>query len=290
MKANNYQDISKRQLTGSYLSVTVSVALVIFILGLVLLLVVNAKKLADYAKENIGVMVMLNSDDNEMNVMRLQKELDASDFVLETSFISKEEAAKQLKEELGEDFVNFLGYNPLASSIDIRLHAEYANLDSLKIIEQKLTKFKLVKNVFYQKSLVNLVNDNVKKISFVLLGFSLLFIFIAIVLINNSIRLSFYSKRFLINTMQLVGANAAFIRKPFILKSAFIGVLGALFAILFMIVTIYFLQSTLAGIVSISHELFVFAIMLVLGVVFAVASTYLALNKFLKLKSNELYH
>ncbi len=290
MKKHNSQDISKRQLTGSYLSVTISISLVIFILGLVLLLVINAKKLADYAKENIGVLVMLKSDDNEMNVMRLQKELDASDFVLETAYISKEDAARQLKDELGEDFVDFLGYNPLASSIDIRLHSEYANLDSLKSIERKLSDFELVKDVFYQKSLVNLVNENVKKISLVLLGFSMLFIFISIVLINNSIRLSLYSKRFLIKTMQLVGASPSFIRKPFIVKSSFIGALGSLFAILFMIITIYFLQSTLSGIVGISHELLVFAIMLALGVLFAVASTYFALNKFLRLNSKQLYY
>ncbi len=290
MKGNELKDISKRQLTGSYLSITISVSLVIFMLGLVLLLIINAKKLADYAKENIGISVMLKSEENEMNVMRLQKELDASKFVLETSYISKGEAARQLKEELGEDFVKFLGYNPLASSIDIRLHAEYANLDSIKLIEHKLKQFDLVQDVYYQKSLVDLVNDNVKKISIVLLIFSILFVFISVVLINNSIRLSFYSKRFLINTMQLVGASPSFIRKPFILKSILIGTLGALFAILFMIITIYFLQSALSDLISISYEFVVFAIMLTLGVLFALLSTYLSVNKFLRLKSNQLYY
>ncbi len=290
METSKTKDISKRQITGSYLSVTISVSLVIFMLGLVLLLVINAKKLADYAKENIGISVMLKSEENEMNIMRLQKELDASDFVLETYYISKTEAARQLKEELGEDFVNFLGYNPLASSIDIRLHAQYANLDSLKRIEYKLKQFDLVQDVYYQKSLVNLVDENVKKISLVLLGFGLLFIVISIALINNSIRLSFYSQRFLINTMQLVGASPSFIRKPFILKNSFIGALGALIAILFMIVTIYFLQSALSDIITISYELIVFAIMLILGVLFVSISTYLAVNKFLKLKSHQLYY
>lgn len=290
MELNNSKYISKSQLAGSYLSVTISISLVTFILGLILLLIINAKKLADYAKENIGVLVMLKSDENEMNTMRLQKELDASDFVLETSYISKEEAAKQLKKELGEDFVNFLGYNPLSSSIEIKVHAEYANLDSLKVIKNKLTGFELVKDVYYQKSLVGFVNENVEKISIVLLCFSILFIFISVVLINNSIRLSFYSKRFLINTMQLVGASPQFIMKPFLLKSMFVAALAALFAILFMIITIYFLQSALADVISIQHELGVFAIMLSLSVIFTVISTYFALNKSLKLKSHQLYY
>lgn len=290
MKKNNTKEVSKRQLTGSYLSVTISVSLVIFMLGLILLLVINAKQLADYARENIGISIMLKSEENEMNVMRLQKELDASEYVLETSYISQKEAARQLKEELGEDFVNFLGYNPLSSSIDVRLYAQYANIDSIRMIEKKLRQNDLVEDVYYQKSLINLVNDNVKKISIVLLVFGILFLFIAIALINNSIRLSFYSKRFVINTMQLVGASSAFIRKPFIITSSYIGALAALVAVLFMIITIYFLQSALSDIISIHYELIVFAIMLSLGVLLSISSTYLAVNKFLKLKSNQLYY
>ena len=259
-------------------------------LGLIILLVINAGRLSDYAKESIGISVILSSDENEMNVIRLQKELDVSEYVLETIYISKEEAARQLREELGEDFVGFLGYNPLLSSIDVKLKADYANIDSIKTIEKQLKRNELVKEVYYQKSLVNLVNDNVKKISLVLLTFSILFLIISIALINNSIRLVFYSKRFLINTMQLVGATSAFIRRPFVLKSSFFGALGALFAILFMIIVIYFIQSTMADIIIIRDKLLIFSIMLVLGVFLSAISTFFAVNRFLKLRSNQLYY
>ena len=288
--ASNANEITKRQLTGSYLSVTISITLVIFMLGLIILLVINAGRLSDYAKESIGISIILSSDENEMNVIRLQKELDVSRYVLETIYISKEEAARQLKEDLGEDFVGFLGYNPLLSSIDVKLKADYANIDSIKVIERQLKRNELVKEVYYQKSLVNLVNDNVKKISLVLLIFSLLFLIISVALINNSIRLAFYSKRFIINTMQLVGATSSFIRKPFVLKSSFFGALGALFAILFMIIVIYFIQSTLQDIIIIRDKLLIFSIMLFLGVLFSAISTYFAVNRFLRLKSNQLYY
>lgn len=288
--AVNSQEVSKRQLTGSYLSVTISISLVIYMLGLISLLVINAGRLSDYAKENIGFSVILSSDDKEMDIIRLQRSLDASEYVIETIYVSKEEAAKQLQDELGEDFIGFLGYNPLLSSIDVKLKAAYANVDSITKIENQLKKNEIVKEVYYQKSLVNLVNDNVKKISFVLLIFSILFLAISIALINNSIRLAFYSKRFLINTMQLVGATASFIRKPFVLKSSFFGALGALFAILLMIVSIYFIQSALEDIIIIQDKILIFSIMLFLGIVLSAFSTYFAVNRFLKMKSNQLYY
>jgi cell division transport system permease protein len=288
--ASNTNGITKRQLTGSYLSVTISITLVIFMLGLIILLVINAGRLSDYAKESIGISIILSSDENEMNVIRLQKELDVSEYVLETIYISKEEAARQLMEDLGEDFVGFLGYNPLLSSIDVKLKADYANIDSIKVIERQLKRNELVKEVYYQKSLVNLVNDNVKKISLVLLIFSILFLIISVALINNSIRLAFYSKRFIINTMQLVGATSSFIRKPFVLKSSFFGALGALFAILFMIIVIYFIQSTLQDIIIIRDKLLIFSIMFFLGIILSATSTYFAVNRFLRLKSNQLYY
>lgn len=286
----NANEISKRQLTGSYLSVTVSISLVIFMLGLISLLVINAGRLSDYAKENIGFSVVLSSDEKEMDIIRLQKDLDASEYVTETIFVSKEEAARQLEEELGEDFVGFLGYNPLSASIDIKLKAEYANMDSIAKIEAQLKRNSLVKQVLYQKSLIVPLNDNVKKISMALLVFSILFLIISIALINNSIRLAFYSKRFLINTMQLVGATSSFIRKPFLLKSSFFGALGSLFAILLMIITIYFIQTSLEDIIIIRDKFLIFSIMLILGVSLSAISTYFAVNRFLRMKTNQLYY
>jgi len=288
--ANPSHAVSKGQLTGSYLSVTISIALVIFMLGLITLMVINARRLSDYAKENITISVFLTSDDNEMDIIRLQKKLDASKYVSETIYVSKDEAARQLKEELGEDFVGFLGFNPLLSSIDVKLKADYANSDSLAVIKSELEKNQMVKEIYYQKSQVDLVNENVKNISLVLSVFSILFLVISVALINNSIRLAFYSKRFIINTMQLVGATSAFIRKPFVIRSSYFGALGSLFAILFMIITIYFIQSALADIIIIQDKIIVFSVMFILGVVLSAVSTYFAVNRFLKLNTNQLYY
>ncbi|OQX97188.1 MAG: cell division protein FtsX [Bacteroidetes bacterium 4572_117] len=287
---SNTQDIGKNKLLGSYTSITISISLVIFMLGLIGLLLINAKKLSDYAKENLGFSVILINDKKEMDIIRLQKELDLADYVLETKFISKEEAAKDLRENLGEDFVGFLGFNPLLASIDVKLRADYANTDSIATIETRLKQNPLVKKIHYQKSLVDLVNENVKKISIILFLSSLLFFSISFALINNTIRLSFYSKRFLINTMQLVGATHSFIRKPFVKKSMFFGALGALFAILMMIIVVYFLQSTLEGIILIKDKWVIFILMLVLGIFISGSSSYFAVNRFLRMKTNELFY
>lgn len=288
--ASNKSNISKKQITGSYLSVTVSITLVIYLLGLITLLIINASRLSDYAKENLGISVHLSSEENEMDIIRLQRELDASDFVIETIFISKEEAAKQLKEELGEDFESFLNYNPLPSSIDVKLKAEYANIDSIAKIEQYLKRNKTVKEVYYQKSLINKVNENIKNISLVLLVFSGLFIIISVALINNSIRLAFYSKRFIINTMQLVGATSSFIRKPFVLSGSFFGALGALVAILLMILTIFFIQNNFEDLVIIRDKFIVFSVMLFLGISLSATSTYFAVNRYLRMRSSQLFY
>jgi len=278
------------KLKGSYFSIVISISLVIFMLGLISLLIINAKRLSDYAKENIGFSIVLHDEKMEMDIIKLQKELDLADYVLETKFITKEDAAESLKESLGEDFVVFLGFNPLLPSIDVRLKANYANSDSILKIEKQLKTNALVKEVSYQKSLVNIVNENVKKISLILLVFSILFFLISFALINNTIRLSFYSKRFTINTMQLVGATKNFIRKPFMKQSVFLGIFGASISILFMIIAIYFLQNTLEDIIIIYDKWLIFIIMLILGILISLISTYLAVNKFLKLKSDELFY
>jgi cell division transport system permease protein len=209
---------TKWRLRSSYLSAIISNSLVLFMLGILMLLVFNAKRLSDYVKENIGFSVILHDDVREVEASFLRKTLDASPYVRTTEYISKEEAAKELQEELGEDFIGFLGYNPLSSSIEVRLKADYANPDSIRKIEDELMSHRPVREVFYQKSLVDLVNDNVRKISAIILIFSGLLFFVAIVLINNTIRLSVYSKRFIINTMKLVGATWGFIRRPFVAK------------------------------------------------------------------------
>jgi cell division transport system permease protein len=182
------------------------------------LVIVHARKLSDYVKENIELSVFMKEDANEVDIIRFQKSLDASGFVKSTEYITKDAAAEKLKQDLGEDFINFLGYNPLQPSIDIRLKAIYANSQNLIWIERDIKKSPVVAEVYYQKSLVNLVNENLRSIALTILVFSGLLAVIAIALINNTIRLALYSKRFLIHSMQLVGATKSFIRKPFIVK------------------------------------------------------------------------
>ena len=208
---------SKRRLAGSTITTIVSLSLVLFMLGLLGIIILNTRKLSDNVKENISFQVILNDNAKDVDVAKLQKGLDASPYVRSTEFVTKDEAAKRLQEDLGEDFINFLGYNPLLSSINVHLKAEYANADSLSWIEKDMLESKLVKEVVYQKSLINTVNENVRTIGIGVLVISSLLMIIALALINNTIRLSIYSKRFIIKTMQLVGATQGFIRRPFVL-------------------------------------------------------------------------
>ncbi len=213
------QKLSRRKLRSSYFTTIMSIALVLFVVGLMGLLLLNAQKLSRHVKENIGFSVVLEDAIREVDMIRLQKNLDASRYVKSTEYITKERAAKELQDELGEDFIDFLGYNPLLPSIDVRLFAEYANPDSVANIEQEILKYQQVKEVAYQKSLIEIVNKNIRKISFVLLVFTGVLLLISLSLINNTIRLTVYARRFLIRTMQLVGATRRFVRVPFIVKS-----------------------------------------------------------------------
>ena len=245
--------ITRRQLRSSYVSSVISISLVLFLLGLVGLLILNTRKLSDYVKENIGFAIILKENVKEVDVIRLQKILDATRYVKSTEYINKEKAAQELQQELGEDFIDFLGYNPLLASIEVKLYADYANPDSIQVIESDLQEYSQVKEVFYQKSLVHLINENVRRISMIILLFSLLLFLIAIVLINNTIRLSIYSNRFIIRTMQLVGATRSFIRKPFLFRSSIQGSIGAFIAIGGLLAFLYFLQNEFKEIMSLQN-------------------------------------
>lgn len=291
--ARNDETFARRRLTTSYISTVVSMILVLYMLGLFGFVLLHAKKLSDYVKENIGLTLMLNESVKEADVQMFQKTLDASDYIRSTKFISKENAAKVLQKELGEDFVSFLGYNPLSSSIEIKVKANYANNDSLAKINTRLKQNKIVDEVFYQKSLVDVINENLKKISIFLLGFSGLLLIIAIALINNTIRLSVYSKRFLIKTMQLIGATQRFIRKPFMIKGILQGVIGAIVSIVLLILTIGFAQKQIPELIDLQDiDLFLllFAFVIVLGVFLSWISTYFAVRKYLKIKTDNLYY
>lgn len=284
---------SRRRYQSSYVTTVVSITLVLLMLGILGLLVLHASKLSDYVRENIGFRIYMKEDVKEAEIVRFKKVLDASDFVKSTEYITPEQAASELTEELGEDFISFLGYNPLPPAIDLRLKASYANVDSLEMIERRLSLNEDIKEVFYQRSLVHLVNSNIRKISIVILGFSVLLLIIAIALINNTIRLSVYSRRFIIRSMQLVGATQSFIRRPFIMQGVAQGIYSALITILLLILIIYLVLREFPELINLQDPnllLALFGGVILLGVVISWTSTWFAVRKYLRIKGDNLYY
>lgn len=282
-----------RKLRSSYLTTVVSISLVLFLLALLGLLVLNARSLGDYVRENIGFSVILKSDTREADIIQIQRSFDASGFVKETRYITPEDAARELQEELGENFLDFLGFNPLKPSIDIKLIADYANPDSITMIEQRFMSNPQVEEVFYQESLVHLVNDNVKSISLIIVVFSSFLFFISIVLFNNTIRLLVYSKRFIIKTMQLVGATRSYIRKPFMSKGILNGLAGAFVASLLFLGVVYFAQRQVPDLVlftTIEVVGFLLLFIFAMGILMAWLSTLFAVNKYLRSDQDVLYY
>lgn len=283
----------KRRLIRSYLTSTISITLVLFLVGMLSLLILNAGKLSDYVREHVGFTLVLNDNVHEADVLRLQKMLSATNYVKSTKYVDKKQAAEQLTKELGEDFVGFLGFNPLFSSIDVKLHAAYMNPDSLTIMENNFLAYPQVKEVYYQRDLVKIINDNVRRISLFLAIFSLLLIFIFSTLINNTIRIAIYSQRFIIHTMKLVGATRSFIRRPFVLKNVAYGMLGAVLANIGILVLIYSYRQDFEGIID-THQFdtigIVFIVVLIFGVLISWLSTYFSVNKYLRIKYEELFY
>jgi cell division transport system permease protein len=262
-------------------------------LGLIGILLINTKKISDMVKENIDFTVVIRETVKEADVFKLQKDLDASHYVKSTRYVTKDQAAQDFQKELGEDFVSFLGYNPLLASIEVKLNADYANTDSIGKFETLVKKSDLVKEIHYQKTLVHLINENVSKISAIIMAFCILLFVIAVSLINNTVRLSIYSKRFIINTMQLVGATNSFIRKPFLMRSILQGIVGAGIAICLIILTLFWAEKQLDDLLKLTglNSVFLLCIaLLVGGIIINVISTWFALNKYLRLNTNELYY
>lgn len=283
---------SRRKLRTSYITTVVSITLVLFMLGIMGLLVLNAKKLSDYVRENIGFSIILKDEVKEPDVLRLQKIIDAKDFVKATTHISKQAAAEELQKDLGENFIEFIGHNPLPVSIDVKLIAAYSNNDSIRGIEKELKNFPQIKEVWYQPSLVHLVNKNINKISLILLGFAFLLLLISIVLINNTIRLSVYAKRFIINTMRLVGATRFFIRGPFLRTSILHGLSAGIFANGMLMTVLYFIAEEFPE-MGFFADLFVISILtggiIVIGILISFFSTFFAVNKYLRISTDKLY-
>lgn len=281
-----------RRIRGSYITSIISISLVLLLLGMVGLLLINGRNIKKQVMESIGFNVILKENVKEADIYQLQKILDAREYILSTEYITKEEAALETEQMLGEDFIRFLGYNPLPPSIRVRLHQPWANPDSVMMIEQDLMRYDSIEEVYYKKSLLYAINENIRQISLVILGFSVLLTLISVTLINNTIRLSIYSKRFIINTMQLVGATRRFIRKPFLLRGAASGFTGSLIALILLFSLIYLLQEEFEGVISLrDYDLLA---ILALGVIFTGIvinwiSTFFAVNKYLNIKTDKLY-
>ncbi|MFD1094815.1 cell division protein FtsX [Salegentibacter chungangensis] len=291
--STSFERYQKRRLISSYFSVVISISLVLFLLGILGLLVLNTKKVADHFKEQIALTVYLKDNAKEVEIEELRKSLAMADYTKSTNFVSKEEAAKAHSEEIGEDFMEFLGYNPLQNSIDVYMNADFVSSEQVDKIATDLTDKSFVDEVIYDKPLISLLNDNVKKISFWVLVISSIFLFIAVLLINSSIRLSVYSKRFIIKTMQMVGATKGFIRRPFIWQSVKLGIIGAVLAMIGMGAVLYYLNNSfselnLLGDVKLLAGLFIGIFLM--GILITWLSTFFATSRFLNLKTDELYY
>jgi cell division transport system permease protein len=290
---NSFDKYQKRRLRSSYLSVIVSIALVLFLVGLLGLIVLKTNSITKHFKEKVAITVFLNDNAKDKDVETLQAELRKEEYAKTVTYISKDEAAKIYSADIGENFLEFLGENPLKNAIDISLKSEFVTPEIMADIEKELVIRSIVSEVTYDKPLIELLSKNINRLSFWMLVFSALFTLIAVVLINGSIRLSVYSKRFTIKTMQMVGATKSFIRVPFILQSVKLGIIGALVSIVGLVAFISYLNKNIPEL-----ELFsdvnilgiVFAGIIGLGILITWLSTFFATQRFLNLRSDELYY
>jgi len=284
----------QRRVSSAYLTSAISITLVLFTLGFLGMVLLHAQNLSNYILEHIGFEIIMTDNVKEAEILQLQKSLDAQPFVKSTEYITKEEATRRLTDLLGEEFTGFMGKddNPLLPSVDVRFKAAWAKSDSIAKIEQLVLANPQVKEVYYQKSMVHLINNNLQKITLALMGFSLLLFIIAMALINNTIRLSVFSKRFIIRSMQLVGATEGFIRKPFLLLGMAQGVISALLAILLLYGIMQAMLNQipeLSVLSSMETRLYLYLGILITGILITGASTYVAVSRFLHMKSDNLY-
>ena len=283
----------KRKLRNSSLSTMLSISLVLLMIGSMGFILLNTHRLTNYIKENVGFTLILEENIKKIDRLQLQKGLDASPQIKSSEFISKEAAAKILESDLGEDFITFLGFNPLSASIDVYMNAEYANSENIERLEQELANSEIVKEIIIQKDLITAINANIRKLSMVLLSFCTLLLIVAIALINNTIRLTVYSKRFTIHTMKLVGATHSFIRKPF-LKNGFLqGLLSGLIGIVFLIVALFSLHKEMPELLVLQDAPtigIIFLCILIFGILISTIVTNFSVGKYLKMNENDLYH
>ncbi|SMC89930.1 cell division protein FtsX [Pedobacter nyackensis] len=291
MEEFEVSDASKKTKT-IYISTIFSIALVLLMLGMLGLILVHAKNLSNYVKENIVLNIIVDEGAKETEILQFQKELNANQAIKSSVYVNKEMAARNLTNDLGEDFVNFLGYNPLLSTIDVYLKADYANNKSIDALKANIAKNPIVKEVIYQSSLIDMVNKNINTIGLIILGFAAILLIISIALINNTIRLAIYSQRFLIKSMQLVGATRNFIRKPFILVAALHGLIAAFIAILILLGILFYAQKEIPEMIILRNYTefgIILASLVGVGVFITAISTSFAVSKYLNLKIYDLY-
>ncbi|MBT8267760.1 MAG: permease-like cell division protein FtsX [Bacteroidia bacterium] len=290
--STTYEKHQKRRLISSYFSVVISIALVLFLLGILGMLVLNAKTISDNFKERVVMTIYLNDSAKPVEISQLQKSLSLSSYIKETKYVSKDEAAEFMKQEYGDDFLDDVGYNPLQNSIEVNLKADFVTEEKLDEIANATVAKSFVDDVRYDKDLVAIMNSNVKRISLWVLVISALFTVIAVLLINSSIRLAVYSKRFIIKTMQMVGATKRFIRRPFLYKNVKLGVIGSIVALIGMAIVLYYVDQTFPELELLKNPILLAALFLTifgLGIMISWVSTFFATQRFLNLKTERLY-
>lgn len=290
-KADN--KIMRRRLANAYLSSVISISLVLLLVGVASMLLVNAKGVSDYFKENMQVSVMLKQNVTEEKALQYMKKIETEDFIKSAEYISKEQGQQEMANMLGDDFLDVFEVSPIPASINVTLNAEYVSADSLEVVKSRISVSSLVDEVVYQPSLVDALNANLSKISLILAVFIGLLLFISFVLINNTVRLNVFARRFTIHTMKLVGATRSFIRAPFLVQSVFQGVFAAFVAIIVLIGLLFFVRSEFGQLFEIFRLdllLLVMAIVLVAGLLICLISTWFVVNKLVSLKKDELYY
>ena len=280
------------QLFTSYFFVTISISIVLYVLGAFVFLIVNADEVSNDFKENIPLTIYLKESAKKIEINQLQKKISLKNYTKSTEFISKEQGAEFLIKEIEEDFLEFLGTNPILNSIDIYLKAEFVRSDVLYDIDNEFSKNEIVDEVRYDSPLVSLLNENLKKIKIGILVIASFFLTISILIINNSIRLSIYSDRMLIKTMQLVGATKSFIRKPFIKTHVNLGIVGSIIAIIFLYLSVIYLEKNVDEIYFLFDYkiiILLFVSLILFSIIITFICTFLATQKFLKSKIEQLY-
>lgn len=276
----------------SYLASIISIALVLFMMGLFGVILINGKTLSNHIRENFQLTVFFNSNTSEADIARVHKQIETSEYAKQATYVSKDEAAKQFTKEIGQDFVSFIGFNPLLPSVELFLKSKYANTEKLKAIEVEIKKNKEVQDVIYQKSILEEINENTKTIGSILISISILFLLIAVTLINNTIRLNLYARRFLIKSMQMVGATHGFIIKPFVIKSLLHGLYGGIIACLLLSGLLYALPFWIDQInllYNTTQFAILFVVIIIAGIIISMISSLISTNHYLKLKIDDLY-